>query len=99
MVKSKRLSGREGDGFEKIGSKFTPLSAVADAFEDLSAAVKANDDLDLKSFCEACSLVSVLFGCLGTAFKFAELEYCSKVGLSRFLSLSILLPFLSCRVR
>ncbi|EPS67870.1 hypothetical protein M569_06901, partial [Genlisea aurea] len=60
----------------------TPLSAVADAFEDLSSLVKAEGldcDLDLKSFCDACSLVSILFGCLGIAFKFAELEYVSKV--------------------
>lgn len=79
---SSRLSGREEDGFNNVGSKFTPLSAVADAFEELSAVVEAagfSDDLDLKRFSDACSLVSVLFGCLGTAFKFAELEYCSKV--------------------
>ncbi|PIN05955.1 hypothetical protein CDL12_21502 [Handroanthus impetiginosus] len=63
-------------------SKLTPLSMVADAFEDLSAMVKAKGfdyDLDLKTFCDACSLVSVLFGCLGKAFKFAESEYCYKV--------------------
>lgn len=82
LVKSSRMSGREEDGIDSIGCKFTPLSAVADAFEDLSAVVNSGSfdgDLDLKSFCDACSLVSVLFGCLGTAFKFAELEYCSKV--------------------
>ncbi|KAH6802112.1 Glycolipid transfer protein family protein [Perilla frutescens var. frutescens] len=63
-------------------ARFTPLAAMADAFEELSAVVKAkglDHDLDLKTFCDACSLVSVLFGCLGIAFKFAELEYVSKV--------------------
>ncbi|KAG6396644.1 hypothetical protein SASPL_142799 [Salvia splendens] len=61
---------------------FTPLAAVVDAFEQISAVLKAkglHHDLDLKSFCDACSLVSVLFGCLGIAFKFAEMEYVSKV--------------------
>ncbi|KAI4386465.1 hypothetical protein MLD38_004396 [Melastoma candidum] len=33
----------------------------------------------LVTFCEACSLVSVLFSCLGLAFKFAELEYVAKL--------------------
>ncbi|KAL3644649.1 hypothetical protein CASFOL_009829 [Castilleja foliolosa] len=72
----------DDDVFEDTGVCLTPLSAVADAFEELSAVLKAkgfNYDLDLKTFCEACSLVSILFGCLGIAFKFAELEYVSKV--------------------
>lgn len=72
----------DDDSFEDTNAEFTPLSAVADAFEELSAVVKAKGfdyDLDLKTFCDACSLVSVLFGCLGIAFKFAELEYVSKV--------------------
>lgn len=85
MVKSSRMSGREGDGVGTVvGGKLTPLSAMADAFEDLSATLNAagfNGDLDLKSFCDACSHVSILFGCLGAAFKFAEFEYCSKVSL------------------
>ncbi|KAG6398942.1 hypothetical protein SASPL_140414 [Salvia splendens] len=61
---------------------FTPLAAVVDAFEQISAVLKAkglHHDLDLKTFCDACSLVSVLFGCLGISFKFAEMEYVSKV--------------------
>ncbi|KAI3453017.1 hypothetical protein Pfo_009680 [Paulownia fortunei] len=81
-VTSSRNSMDEDDAFEDTNAEFTPLSAVADAFEELSAAVKAKGfhyDLDLKTFCDACSLVSVLFGCLGIAFKFAELEYVSKV--------------------
>ncbi|XP_042032754.1 ACD11 homolog protein-like [Salvia splendens] len=83
LVKSSSMSGLEGDGVgTAAGCKFTPLSAMADAFEDISATVNEagfNGDLDLKSFCDACSHVSILFGCLGAAFKFAEFEYCSKV--------------------
>lgn len=73
----------EDDAFEdSTNTDLTPLSAVADAFEELSAIVKAQGfdyDLRLKPLCDACSLVSILFGCLGLAFKFAELEYVSKV--------------------
>lgn len=73
----------EGDAeFEDAGTG-TPLSAVADSFEELSAIVKSGGgsdyDLRLKPFCDACSLVSILFGCLGITFKFAEMEYTSKV--------------------
>ncbi|MCL7022806.1 hypothetical protein MKW94_009451 [Papaver nudicaule] len=59
----------------------TPLSAIAEAFEELARTIKSKDfqDLRLSTFSEACSLVSVLFGCLGIAFKFAEMEYCAKV--------------------
>ncbi|XP_047307213.1 ACD11 homolog protein-like [Impatiens glandulifera] len=64
-------------------TKQRPLSAVAEAFEDLSKMVNdagtSPGELRLKPFCDACSLVSVLFGCLGMAFRFAELEYVSKV--------------------
>lgn len=78
-------SMNEDDVFEDAAATtadLSPLSAMADAFEELCAILKGKGfdcDLDLKTFCEACSLVSVLFGCLGLAFKFAELEYCSKV--------------------
>lgn len=67
----------EDDGFEDAGTG-TPLSAIAEAFEELSSN-GGYHDLMLKPFCDACSLVSVLFGSLGIAFKFAELEYVSKV--------------------
>ncbi|MED6221209.1 hypothetical protein PIB30_052286 [Stylosanthes scabra] len=56
----------------------TPLSAIADAFEDLAKLLN-HGDLPLDAFYEACSFVSVLFNCLGFAFKFAELEYVSKL--------------------
>ncbi|KMT08289.1 hypothetical protein BVRB_6g142140 [Beta vulgaris subsp. vulgaris] len=62
----------------------TPLSAIAEAFEDLADTVQnSKDELRLLAFCDACALVSILFNSLGLAFKFAELEYCAKVrGLS-----------------
>ncbi|XP_060187268.1 ACD11 homolog protein isoform X2 [Lycium barbarum] len=76
----RRHSMDEDDGFEDAGTG-TPLSAISEAFEELSSCLKSNGyhDLMLKPFCDACSLVSVLFGSLGIAFKFAELEYVSKV--------------------
>lgn len=59
----------------------SPLSAMANSFEELSAIVGggAGNDLRLKAFCDACCDVSILFGCLGIAFKFAEMEYTGKV--------------------
>lgn len=58
----------------------TPLSAIAEAFEDLADTVQnSKDELRLLAFCDACALVSILFNSLGLAFKFAELEYCAKV--------------------
>ncbi|KAI3976211.1 hypothetical protein MKX01_019157 [Papaver californicum] len=59
----------------------TPLSLIAEAFEELARTIKSkkNQDLRLGTFSDACSLVSVLFGCLGIAFKFAEMEYVAKV--------------------
>ncbi|RVW65022.1 ACD11-like protein [Vitis vinifera] len=66
---------------EEESVKATPLAAMAEAFEELSKLVKTCPSYHLRliTFCDACSLVSVLFGCLGIAFKFAELEYVSKV--------------------
>ncbi|KAJ9708161.1 hypothetical protein PVL29_000293 [Vitis rotundifolia] len=66
---------------EEESVKATPLAAMAEAFEELSKLVKSCPSYHLRliTFCDACSLVSVLFGCLGIAFKFAELEYVSKV--------------------
>ncbi|KAD2804289.1 hypothetical protein E3N88_37666 [Mikania micrantha] len=74
----------DDDEFEDAGAG-TALSLIADAFEEISDLIKkgnkkdASFELDLKPFCEACSLISVLFGSLGIAFKFAEMEYTSKV--------------------
>ncbi|KAL9246170.1 hypothetical protein vseg_019739 [Gypsophila vaccaria] len=62
----------------------TPLSTIVQAFEELADLVEnSKDDIQLRAFCDACALVSVLFNSLGLAFKFAEMEYCAKVrGLS-----------------
>lgn len=62
----------------------TPLAAIAESFEVLANWIgdRSSSDLRLRPFSDACSLVSVLFNCLGIAFKFAELEYVSKVVIS-----------------
>ncbi|PKA52363.1 hypothetical protein AXF42_Ash010260 [Apostasia shenzhenica] len=58
----------------------TPLTAVTEAFEELARLLESSSgDLHLRPFIFACSHVSNLFGCLGFAFKFAEVEYVSKV--------------------
>ncbi|XP_030471856.1 ACD11 homolog protein-like [Syzygium oleosum] len=63
----------------------TPLSGVADAFEKLAGSLSGDrwrnggGGIRLDALCDACGPVSVLFGCLGMAFKFAELEFVSKV--------------------
>lgn len=64
--------------------QMTPLSAIADAFEELADKLEnGKKEFRLKAFCDACDMVSVLFNSLGIAFKFAEMEYCAKVrGLS-----------------
>ncbi|XP_059668456.1 accelerated cell death 11 [Cornus florida] len=62
-----------------------PLRKIAEAFKDLSNTVNSQTldvgvvDLELAPFSRACSLVSPLFGCLGIAFKFAEMDYVAKV--------------------
>ncbi|XP_068655219.1 accelerated cell death 11-like [Aristolochia californica] len=56
-----------------------PLRRIAESFKELAAIVKSNSDLEVGSFSRACSNVSVLFSCLGIAFKFAELDYVAKV--------------------
>ncbi|KAM0019844.1 putative glycolipid transfer protein superfamily [Helianthus debilis subsp. tardiflorus] len=70
----------DDDAFEDVGAG-TALSLIADAFEEISDSVNkdVSVELRLKLFCDACSLISVLFGSLGIAFKFAEMEYTSKV--------------------
>lgn len=62
----------------------TPLDVIVGAFEELAKLLncEGNRELRLDTFCDACSLVSVLFSCLGLAFKFAEMEYVAKVHLS-----------------
>jgi hypothetical protein len=64
----------------------TPLSSMVEAFEELARLLKSHKEvpkeevrLHLGTFCDTCSWFSVLFGCLGIAFKFAELEYVTRV--------------------
>ncbi|KAJ4710534.1 Accelerated cell death 11 [Melia azedarach] len=78
--------GREVTELPATRKTMSPLSLIVDAFEKLAKLVNSingggdcKTDLRLDTFCEACSLVSVLFSCLGLAFKFAEMEYVSKV--------------------
>lgn len=68
-----------------VDANATPLTAVAEAFEQLARFIQSDDrNLRLSTFGNACSLVSVLFGCLGFAFKFAEIEYVAKVTITRY---------------
>uniref|UniRef100_A0A0D3FPX0 Glycolipid transfer protein domain-containing protein n=1 Tax=Oryza barthii TaxID=65489 RepID=A0A0D3FPX0_9ORYZ len=55
-----------------------PLRRIAASFEELEAVAKQQAPgpaMEVGSFARACSNVSVLFGCLGIAFKFAEMDY------------------------
>lgn len=77
----------------------TPLTAVAEAFEELARGMAADGgELRLAPFGDTCALVSVLFSSLGMAFRFAEIEYVAKVRdrSSCFASVLIFLPR-SCR--
>ena len=73
----------ETDTYNNNNATMTPLSAIVEAFEELAKISKAkkngSEEIKLDIFCDTCSLVSILFGCLGLAFKFAELKYVSKV--------------------
>lgn len=57
------------------------LRKIAEAFKDLANVVTDSQSAEVKvsPFSHACSLVSPLFGCLGVAFKFAEMDYVAKV--------------------
>jgi hypothetical protein len=57
-----------------------PLRRIASSFEELAAVAKQQPAgaMDAGAFARACSNVSVLFGCLGIAFKFAERDYVAK---------------------
>ncbi|XP_006650688.1 accelerated cell death 11 [Oryza brachyantha] len=60
-----------------------PLRRIAASFEELEAVAKQQQPgpgaMEVGAFARACSNVSVLFGCLGIAFKFAEMDYVAKV--------------------
>ncbi|KAK8702568.1 hypothetical protein V6N13_020918 [Hibiscus sabdariffa] len=56
------------------------LRKIADAFKELAATVNSQTvDMEVAPYSRACSFVSPLFGCLGIAFKFAEMDYVAKV--------------------
>ncbi|KDP34943.1 hypothetical protein JCGZ_09231 [Jatropha curcas] len=57
-----------------------PLRKMSEAFKELAVTVSSQSaDVEVAPFSRACSLVSPLFGCLGIAFKFAEMDYVAKV--------------------
>ncbi|KAH9747812.1 Accelerated cell death 11 [Citrus sinensis] len=57
-----------------------PLTKISESFKELAATVNSQAaDVELAAFSRACSYVSPLFGCLGIAFKFAEMDYVAKV--------------------
>ncbi|XP_031255966.1 accelerated cell death 11-like [Pistacia vera] len=57
-----------------------PLRKIAEAFIELAATINSETaDVEVAPFSHACSLVSPLIGCLGIAFKFAEMDYVAKV--------------------
>uniref|UniRef100_A0A6N2K0R2 Glycolipid transfer protein domain-containing protein n=1 Tax=Salix viminalis TaxID=40686 RepID=A0A6N2K0R2_SALVM len=57
-----------------------PLKKIAEAFKELEATINSQtQEVEVAPFSHACSLVSPLFGCLGIAFKFAEMDYVAKV--------------------
>ncbi|KAI7999194.1 Accelerated cell death 11 [Camellia lanceoleosa] len=63
-----------------------PLKKIAEAFKDLANTLNSETpdaQLEVGPFSHACSLVSPLFGCLGIAFKFAEMDYVSKMMIDR----------------
>ncbi|WOK99516.1 accelerated cell death 11 [Canna indica] len=62
------------------GVEEKPLRRIAEAFEGLAEAAGSKQvSMEVAPFSRACSHVSVLFGCLGIAFKFAEMDYVAKV--------------------
>jgi hypothetical protein len=71
-----------------------PLRRIAASFEELAAVAKQQPavSMDAGAFSRACSNVSVLFGCLGIAFKFAEMDYVAKARLLVLLPVSSLSP-------
>ncbi|VAH66349.1 unnamed protein product [Triticum turgidum subsp. durum] len=57
-----------------------PLRWIGASFEQLAAVAKPQQQPAMAAgdFSRACSNVSVLFGCLGIAFKFALMDYVAK---------------------
>ncbi|KAI8539494.1 hypothetical protein RHMOL_Rhmol09G0187600 [Rhododendron molle] len=71
----------------KIAEAFNELaddvnSCIAEAFNELADDVNSCSTpprLSLSKFCSACRLLSPLIGCLGIAFRFADMEFSAKV--------------------
>ncbi|KAG5532860.1 hypothetical protein RHGRI_027221 [Rhododendron griersonianum] len=60
----------------------TVLTKIAEAFNELADDVNSRTTpprLSLSKFCSACRLLSHLIGCLGIAFRFADIEFSAKV--------------------
>lgn len=73
------MGGREEISMEHRDGDMT-LKKIGGAFKDIAIAVNSETvDIEVAPFSHACSLVSPLFGCLGIAFKFAEMDYVAKV--------------------
>ncbi|KAF7150933.1 hypothetical protein RHSIM_Rhsim02G0160300 [Rhododendron simsii] len=89
MLSVLNLRERERERMAINGDDQKPLRQISEAFIGLANTVKNNsnsqtldqEDVQLETapFSHACSLVSPLFGCLGIAFKFAEIDYVAKV--------------------
>ena len=57
-----------------------PLRRIGASFEQLTVVAKPQQQPTMAAgdFSHACSNVSILFGCLGIAFKFALMDYVAK---------------------
>ncbi|XP_058183253.1 accelerated cell death 11-like [Rhododendron vialii] len=58
------------------------LTKMAEAFNELANDVNSRSApprLSLSKFCRACRLLSPLIGCMGIAFRFADMEFSAKV--------------------
>ncbi|XP_021814409.1 ACD11 homolog protein isoform X2 [Prunus avium] len=97
----KRSCSGAMDGMAMAESTSTPpLTSIVEAFEELGKFLQSQQQqqqrLSLDTFCQASSLVSILFSCLGLAFKFAEMEFSICLG-SRYAALMIMLYIICCR--
>lgn len=64
-----------------------PLRKISESFKELAATVNAGTtEVEVTPFSRACSFISPLFGCLGIAFKFAEMDYVAKVFVTFYLN-------------
>jgi hypothetical protein len=68
------------------------LHQIAVAFKDLANTVSNSQtaEVEVAPFSHACSLISPLFGSLGFAFKFAEMDFVAKVISIRFFIMGLI---------